>query len=397
MGYSSLSIVACPPFCEKEEITSMRSSVALLACLICILLSNGPAIAQEENRAYMENWFDVVYRNVDGGVLSYTQKDGKELTLPMSELNDVERESILGQLPENFASSDSAVIRFRGYQPNEPTYSYDLGKPTFLEFTEISLYDVVETIAEKYEIKLYLDHKVLKEEDIGLWTPIDYTANDKPLEKALQEILGSLNLTVVPYCGTLMVTTRKEAARIEKAKYVPVPKLPEPVTKKEARLRDVLRYQTELECCGLPLHEVVDYLSRYHGIAMRLDRKVINRSKVKVYASVGMNVEDIALGDVLTLMLRPIYLTWRVEGDKVLITRTEEKIPDRNFIFHNPYCNLPRVLSWEDNPFYNRGKHSPFGVGGGDPFSEDGSGKNPFSQFGEGWPKESSEGDNPFE
>lgn len=365
----------------------VRNEIIYLVLLFSILLLVQSANAQEENRAYYEDWYDVVYQHADGGRLVYTEWDGKQYTLAVEEMTDQERKVLELQLPFRLDESTTLPVRYRQFKYAEYEVAKALqSKIEGIDISEMTIVDLIYKLEDPRRIRIIIDWKAagLKEaiEDI----PVTISLEGMTISEALRKLLRPRGLQAVYYYEALLVTTKKEAKRIENMLLKPPQRIQPPKSYKEKWLRTALCQSPSRICfIDMPLWQVVDHLSESHGIKIELDNDSLRRSGIPNNLNVTVDLEELSLAAALTHMLRPMYLTWRVEKGGIQIIRTKEKIPahveftqalptDVCDPFHNPMRtsiyssgtthdnDLPEVCKGK-NPFGSTDSCDPFGTG----------------------------------
>ena len=129
--------------------------------------------------------------------------------------------------------------------------------------------------------------------------------------------------TSAPSTGRASGTRTSDQRRPRSA----VPALPTPA---EQKIIDALRSPTELEFTDTPLVDVIDYLTKHHGIKILIDKKATDKAGIgldvrekKKLAKVTINIKGVSLRSALRLMLREWGLTYLPADDGLLITSTK--------------------------------------------------------------------------
>jgi hypothetical protein len=101
----------------------------------------------------------------------------------------------------------------------------------------------------------------------------------------------------------------------------------------EARIRDALGNETDLEFNEVPLRDAVDFIKDKHGIEIQLDERLLTEATVKNDTPITINLKGISLRSALRLMLSrlPNHPTF-VIGDEVLFITTREGASDRKLV-----------------------------------------------------------------
>ncbi len=109
---------------------------------------------------------------------------------------------------------------------------------------------------------------------------------------------------------------------------------PKPVENKKAEnpsefLKDpelFPKFMTEKSGCNFadtPLTDVVEYLATRHKITIKLDVKRLAESGVETDSPITLSLSDVTLEETLHLLLQPLSLGWRVDGDIVIVSTIE--------------------------------------------------------------------------
>ena len=81
-----------------------------------------------------------------------------------------------------------------------------------------------------------------------------------------------------------------------------------------------------LEFQSAPLSEVVDFLRDEYDIEIQIDTKGLNNEGVSPDEPITTNLRNISLQSALNLMLEPLYLTYIVDNEVLLITSEDEAL-----------------------------------------------------------------------
>eukprot|EP00913_Durusdinium_trenchii_P008965 g8431.t1 len=94
------------------------------------------------------------------------------------------------------------------------------------------------------------------------------------------------------------------------------------------RIENALASKTRWEFDGVPLVDVLTFLSKTHGINIVLDGNALKADKVDPRTPITLAVNDVTLRSALRLILEPLKLTHAVRNEVLLIsTRTALKAP----------------------------------------------------------------------
>jgi hypothetical protein len=162
--------------------------------------------------------------------------------------------------------------------------------------------------------------------------------------------------------------------------------------KNESAILEQLDQSTRMDFEQMPLGEVADYLSEYHGITIMLDQRALDEIGIGSDTPVSARVKGISLRSGLRLMLKGIdpTLTYMVKNEVLQLTTREEvenHLTTRNY----PVADL--VLPIQDLRFVGSGGFSGgaaasgFGAGafgGGQMQQQGGFNQDPFQNFNNG-------------
>jgi hypothetical protein len=163
--------------------------------------------------------------------------------------------------------------------------SVAFAKEVTAEFDNVTLADALARLADAADAKI----KFGANAGGSAMTKIRRGRATLPLEKHLDEILEPLQLGCRVRGGTIFIVRQWKDARV--------------------RLSSV----TSVELVSVPMQEAVDFLSDRHGVNFILPKEVAGDIPITFKA------DNIPLSDVLTKLLRPIGLTYEVQGDRFLI------------------------------------------------------------------------------
>ena len=123
----------------------------------------------------------------------------------------------------------------------------------------------------------------------------------------------SKTLSLLPAALCVAVVSLGEPTRTLKAATSPA----------ERKIEQALASPTELEFIETPLEDAISYLSDYHEIPIRIDRKALEEIGVGQDSTVTERLRGISMGSALTLMLRELELTYLIENEVLSITTIE--------------------------------------------------------------------------
>jgi|GEM_PF-4965833 len=305
----------------------MTSRILALTLLLCILGPIALADEPDPNRSYRESWRSAAFLFVSGGgVLDFKEADGSTRRVLCAKLTSAEKKSLLLQLPKDFNSGKPIPVMLYDANRYERKIQDMMSVPSHMEWLEMPLIDIIDYTKEIHEISCNIDLKMLRESGIDPDKRITVSVSGLLLEESLKKLLEPLGLSAIIYCDALFITTQKEAARIEAERMKPPPNLPAPKTENERKLREALRDLARVDSTEMTLSKIISELAEEHSIYIDVDPDALLGPTA---------IKDVAITDevcgslssVLTLLLRPYYLTWRVEGEKIFITRTKEEAP----------------------------------------------------------------------
>lgn len=105
-------------------------------------------------------------------------------------------------------------------EPAEAAIEAALAKPAGLDFDEVPLWDVIETLKAKHQIEIQIDRKALAEADMSPDVPVTRHVKGVTLQSALNLMLGELDLVWIIDNEVLLVTTREiEGAKLNTRVY----------------------------------------------------------------------------------------------------------------------------------------------------------------------------------
>lgn len=93
----------------------------------------------------------------------------------------------------------------------------------------------------------------------------------------------------------------------------------------EERLRQALDTRMGASFVGTPLKDGIQFISQEHKtLNLVIDLKALEAEKIAIDAPINLNVRDVALSNLLKLMLEPLKLTYVVENEVIKITTIKE-------------------------------------------------------------------------
>jgi hypothetical protein len=96
-----------------------------------------------------------------------------------------------------------------------------------------------------------------------------------------------------------------------------------PLAHGEAEIEKALRSPTRMEFQDTPLNEVVAYLTRLHGVSIKLDRRAMDEASIATDQPVTIDLGGASLEAALDLMLGDLGLTWTIDCEVLVITTPE--------------------------------------------------------------------------
>ncbi len=215
-----------------------------------------------------------------------------------------------------------------------------LDAPIGIEFEGVHISEILQFVAETYEMNLILDSRVVepvakpgaqKQEQppVGSHYVTDgivsyINIKDMPLRQALTALLRPLGLTFTTVGNSVFISTAEMiAADAAKAK-------PAPRASVDPKLLQKMKAPVSFEFEDVYLGEVIEFLVDTYGLMVLIDNRVIQpmdgdpldgKVPAPAYVTDGMvpyvNIKDLPLEIALELLLRPLNLTF---------------VPEKNFI-----------------------------------------------------------------
>jgi len=147
-------------------------------------------------------------------------------------------------------------------------------------------------------------------------------------------MLGLFLFTPEPELGTQLVSVvhadQGKAEVTEKPKVVKVDKKSVFLQDKEL-FPEFLSRETEVSFADTPLSDVCEFLATQHKITIHLERKALESAGIAtdtpitlLLAKETLNESTITLEEMLSLILKPLQLGWRVDGDLVIVSTIDE-------------------------------------------------------------------------
>jgi hypothetical protein len=98
-----------------------------------------------------------------------------------------------------------------------------------------------------------------------------------------------------------------------------------PIPPSRQRLEDALEKTASVDFVDTPFGEVIQQLSREHGVPIALDRQALDTAGVTDSTTVSFHSRGRPMGAMLADLLRQLELTWKIYNDElILITTVEE-------------------------------------------------------------------------
>jgi len=97
-----------------------------------------------------------------------------------------------------------------------------LDEQTNLDFTDLPVWDLVESLKAKSDIEIQIDFKSFDEAGIDGSTTVTYQVNGVALRSALKELLDELDLTTIVRDETLVIITKTEADQVLDTRVYPI-------------------------------------------------------------------------------------------------------------------------------------------------------------------------------
>ncbi len=92
----------------------------------------------------------------------------------------------------------------------------------------------------------------------------------------------------------------------------------------EDKIRNALAGVATLEFIETPLSDVVEFLRDSQGLPIQISHKALNDAGVSADVPITQNLKGVPLRTALRVMLRDLDLTYRIDGDVLVITTRED-------------------------------------------------------------------------
>jgi hypothetical protein len=115
--------------------------------------------------------------------------------------------------------------------------------------------------------------------------------------------------------------------------------LPPPSVDEESRIEVRLKAPVTVIYTDTPLKRIIEDLRTSQGLNITVDEAALAEENIRLDKPVSVKLEQVCLKSVLTLMLRPSYLTYIVQGEEVQIT-TEKRARGKPVIATYPVADL---------------------------------------------------------
>jgi hypothetical protein len=317
---------------------------------------------------------------VDGEVQLETS-GGKVITVPIAKLSKDDQaylESLSG-LP--------AAPREVSLNVGEEAILEVLSKPMEFAFIDMSLSDVIKHLSNSHKIPIIVDQQALDDAGVAIDTPVTFKSTGRLLRDDLDQLLKSLDLRWLTENDVLFITTPEAAQfhlltkvykllgnvdvdRLEEnirktvqedtwadrggegmmsfapglliishrapihhqisqqfgefLQAVPTQSVKPQKRRRKSTPEQALNHETSCEFSETPLSDVVEYLSKLHGVEISLNVRGLDDVGIADDTPVTFNLQGVRLSSALNLILQPLDLTWIVNKDSILITIHED-------------------------------------------------------------------------
>jgi len=119
-------------------------------------------------------------------------------------------------------------------------------------------------------------------------------------------------------------------------------------SRREQQIERALETPTSLAFKETPLEDVAQIIHRQHRVPIHLDRRALDDVGLGTDTPITFMGRGLSLRSAFRLMLRELELTYRVDGDGVLITTPEEAESELTTVIY-PVSDLVRFRDSEDN------------------------------------------------
>ena len=92
----------------------------------------------------------------------------------------------------------------------------------------------------------------------------------------------------------------------------------------DAQIEAALRVHTTFEFTETPLQDVIDAVAEMHQINILIDHRALDDVGMATDVPVTFTLSDVSLHSGLSLLLRPLDLTWAIRDEVLLITTSKE-------------------------------------------------------------------------
>ena len=96
------------------------------------------------------------------------------------------------------------------------------------------------------------------------------------------------------------------------------------LTRGETRIEEELNKDSEANFPKVPLSETMTYFSALHNIPIQIQKQDLEDAGVSVDELIDVHLEEISLQNELDYILKPLNLTYVVDGDMLLITSRQK-------------------------------------------------------------------------
>jgi len=357
----------------------MRNALAFTMTLL-VLTFGSPAIGREWTDSTGVFKVQAELIDVSGDVVHLRKTDGSVVAVPIDRLSVADQKFVRDQ------ASARGKQEPAGGDPVERIRTA-LASPTRLEFIDTPIDHVFAFLQEQHRIPIVIDRRAWDDVGLSSEVPVTRSIKGVTLGEALDVILKDLELTWLIRDEVLLVTTPEEAeSQLEVIVYrlkkplnfndliqditrnlepncwasvggpgdlAPLPPQVLVVSQTQAvqrkirqhytdliqairpakpaaiptregkRLADALEGKVSLEFIETPLKDAASYLSTKTGLSITLDQRALEDVGLGADCPVTINLAGIRLRSALSLLLRPLDLTWVPAGNAIRITTPE--------------------------------------------------------------------------
>jgi hypothetical protein len=223
------------------------------------------------------------------------------------------RKAALGKIEFVDPALSPPVVAGIAVEPPIRAVLRELNKPTDLRINKMPLIELADYLTKCYKIQFKLDRAALRRVGYSPRMEFSATAVGLPLKIALDRDLRPLGLQTRVVDGIVFITLNQPAER------VPVPARPF-----QAKLLAALRGKTDIDVQIISLDKFAQFLTAKYNIPFQLDPNGLRQVDVHPSAPVSAQLEGMTLDQALRQILGRFRLTYRVAGNRILITNVVE-------------------------------------------------------------------------